>query len=154
MPWHDDADDRRAHVDEAECAFAAKVRCACGGRFAIIGDQQPSFPDFTCDGCGQLVDVRISPRAEQTGRLAVPARAWQHYPEDVLLITRVKGQWIGEFKRFIRAEKARPFEPTINSHGTRQKNERFDLIPWRLFRPAQELGLVVMQLKCEGSDHE
>lgn len=142
MVWHDDAKIRKAMGDELETLFKSDVTCACGGRFVFIGDALPGSPDFTCNNCGRLVDVKSSPQAEQTGNIAVSAKPWQNYPDDMLLVTRINEAWIGEFKKFIITRNQRPFEPTHNSRGTHLKNTRFYLISWKQFKPICELGLL------------
>ncbi len=138
MQWHDNADTRKKYGDELEDLFVQSTRCSCGGQFEFIGDKKAGWPDFTCDNCGQLVDVKSSPQAEQTGNIAVSATPWKNYPEDLLLVTRIKGDWIGEYKKFIRTLNDQPFSPTHNSRPT-----RFFLISWKQFRKLEALGFAI-----------
>src|SRR3990167_8521161 len=99
MKWHDDANIRKRGGDAAENLFTAEVACLCGGQFNFIGELRPGFPDFTCNFCGQLVDVKSSPQAERTGNISVSAIPWDNYPPDVLIVIKIKGVWIGQFKQ-------------------------------------------------------
>src|SRR5688572_19499078 len=106
--WHEDANTRKRVGDALENLFAKEVRCHCGGEFQFIGHRYKGCPDYTCDYCGQLVDVKGSPQAERTGNLAVSAIPWSKYPDELLLATKVKGQWVGEYKRFIAVKNKTP----------------------------------------------
>lgn len=139
MTWHNDPNRRKAMGDSGEDSFAAQCICPCGGHFDFIGDRRIGFPDFTCDNCGQLVDVKTSEQAERTGNLAVSSIPWDHYPEDMLLATCINGKWIAEYKRNIRPKNSRPFDPTHNSQGSHLKNTSFYLISWKCFRPWSKL---------------
>lgn len=135
MRWHDSANIRKRGGDAAESGFAAQVRCHCGGQFNFIGNLRAGFPDFACDNCEQLVDVKSSPQAERTGNLAVSAIPWSHYPDDMLLAAFIGGRWIGEYKRDIQPSNQKPYEPTHRDRPT-----RYHLISWRGFRSLSELG--------------
>lgn len=137
--WHDNAAVREAVGKTAESDFASSIVCHCGGRFKFIGDSYPGCPDFTCDICGQLVDVKISPQAERTGNLAVSVIPWRHYPDDLLLVTIINGRWLGEYKQHIQIVSG-DRAPTHASTGTRLKNTRFNLISWKTFRTLADLG--------------
>lgn len=145
MTWHSDADTRKRIGDEAETAFAKTVICSCGGRFSRIGDLKPGFPDFTCDNCGQLVDVKASPQSERTGNIAVSAIPWSRYPTDLLLVTRIRGQWLAQYKRSIAVLNRVPFEPTHNGGHRQYGNTRFHLIAWKDFKPIQAFGFSVSE---------
>lgn len=140
--WHESAERREQLGKELERRFTKTVRCACGGDFKYIGDMKPGIPDFTCEDCGQLVDVKYSPQAESTGNLSVSAIPWQHYPEDLLLVTRIRGKWLGEFKRYIEPEPGVPRQPTHHLINRRLGNTQWRLISWRRFRPIAEVGLI------------
>jgi len=136
--WHENAVTRKRGGDQAENLFAKEVRCHCGGHFEFIGSLRPGFPDFTCDYCGQLVDVKSSPQAEQTGNLAVSAIPWSHYSYNTLLVTKINGEWIGEYKLYISVKNHSPYQPTHKSRAT-----KFHLISWKPFRPLTEIGYQV-----------
>jgi hypothetical protein len=133
--WHQNASTRKRGGDRAEQRFAKQVRCHCGGQFRFVGKLRPGFPDFTCENCGQLVDVKSSPQAEQTGNLAVSAIPWSHYPDEMLLVTQINGQWIGEYKRYISVQNYKPYRPTHAARAT-----EFYLISWKAFHRLAELG--------------
>ena len=137
--WHANAETRKAIGDQAESTFAAQMACVCGGRFKFIGDAYAGCPDFTCDRCGQLVDVKTSPQAIRTGNLAVSVVSWRHYPDDLLLVTKINGQWLGEYKLNIRLA-SQNHAPAHASTGTHFKNTSFHLIAWKDFRPLTVLG--------------
>ena len=136
--WHDDPIIRQQIGDQAEKQFPLQVRCHCGGTFQFVGDRRAGFPDFTCENCGQLVDVKNSPQAERTGNIAVSVQPWEGYHEHMLLVTKVRGQWIGQYKMFIYFASRGPLEPTHTVRAT-----RFHLIPWKQFMPLKELGYCV-----------
>jgi len=135
--WHDDENKRKQHGDELEKLFAKQVRCSCvgKGKFIFIGDRYPGCPDFTCEYCGQLVDVKNSPQAEQTGNISVSAKPWSGYPDQLLLVTKISGKWIGEYKRFIHVQNRRPYKPTHAARAT-----EFYLISWKPFQRLTTLG--------------
>lgn len=143
MKWHDNAHTRKAIGDKSEGSFTEQVHCHCGGYFNFIGSLRPGYPDFTCSECGQLVDVKSSPQAEQTGNLSVSAIPWNNYPGDMLLCAFVKGQWIGEYKGKISTKNIRPFAPTHNSRDSQLGNTEWYLISWRNFSTLQQLGYKV-----------
>lgn len=140
MAWHDSADARKAIGDNLQDLFRDCVTCACGGHFDFIGGFHPGFPDFTCENCGQLVEVKSSPQAERTGNLAISAIPWTHYPDDVLIVTCIKGKWIGEFKKNITPINRNPNPPTHQSQHKTFKNTEWFLISWKNFRDLQALG--------------
>src|SRR3990167_7514514 len=115
MKWHNNADERKRGGDEVEKIFQNKVNCSCGGAFKFIGDSYPGCPDYTCENCGQLIDVKSSPQAERTGNIAVSIIPYSNYPDDLLLVTLIKGQWLGEYKMYISQKNLRPFKPTHDS---------------------------------------
>jgi hypothetical protein len=133
--WHDNAKTRKEIGDELEQQFEKQVRCHCGGRFSFIGDRYKGCPDFTCESCGQLADVKTSPQAIKTGNIAVSARPWAGYPDEMLLVTNIDGKWIGQYKRFIVVKNSRPFESTHRTQAT-----SFHLIAWSQFRSLRTLG--------------
>lgn len=141
--WHDSAAVRLAVGQAAEARFARQVRCSCGGRFNFIGAQYPGCPDFTCEYCGQLVDVKFSPQAEATGNLAVSAIPWSKYPDDLLLATVYRGRWVGAFKRDLRPRDPQARAAT-HGDGARYRGTRFHLIPLAGFVALVELGFTVI----------
>lgn len=138
--WHNDANNRKRGGDEAEKLFAKQVKCHCGGTFQFIGDRYKGCPDFTCDHCGQLADVKSSPVAERTGNLSVSAIPWKKYPDEMLLVAKIRGKWIGEYKQFIQVQDKTPRKPTHNGNHSYLKNTEFILICWKGFRNLKELG--------------
>lgn len=136
--WHSDPNNRKSIGDNAERLFQKHVRCLCGGEFDFVGDRGPGFPDFTCDYCGVLADVKSSPQSEKTGNIAVSAIPWENYPDDVLLVTLIKGQWLTEYKRNIQVLNRTPFESTHS--GT-----KFHLVAWKQFRDISEFGFKVIE---------
>src|SRR3972149_7196801 len=135
MKWHDDADNRKRGGDKAEKSFAESVHCFCGGEFKFIN----TFGyDFTCENCGQLVDVKSSPQAEKTGNIAVSAVPWSKYSDDLLIAIFIHGEWIGEYKKFIRVINSKPYDPAHHSGHKTLKNTEFHLISWRQFKPLKE----------------
>ena len=144
--WHEDTDERKRIGEQMQDLFQKSVRCSCGGKFKFIGDLQAGFPDFTCDYCSQLVDVKSSPQAERTGNLSVSAIPWNNYPDDVLLVTRIKGRWLGEFKRNIATINAKANEPTHKSQHESLKNTQWFLISWRVFSELETLGYGITNL--------
>jgi hypothetical protein len=141
MAWHDNDKNRKAFGDMAEKRFANQFRCSCGGQFDFIGDKGPGYPDFTCDNCGRLVEVKFSPQAEQTGNISISAIPWDGYPDDLLVVTFINGRLIGEEKQNIHIQEPVAREPTHHKLGN-YKNTRFYLISWMQFRESEELGLV------------
>ena len=139
MAWHASVENRKAVGDQGERSFAASIICVCGGHFRFIGDAYPGCPDFTCDTCGQLVDVKSSPQSERTGNLAVSVIPWRHYPDDLLLVTKINGRWIGEYKRNIQLV-VKDRAPTHNSADAQFGNTRFHLIAWKDFKALALLG--------------
>lgn len=137
MTWHYNPKTRKAIGDHAEMLFEKQVRCSCGGQFSFIGDSYPGCPDYTCEYCGQLADVKSSPQSDKTGNIAVSAIPWENYPDDLLLATIVNGQWVAEYKRNIRVSNQRPFDSTHS--GT-----KFHLVACRQFRSISELGFKVV----------
>jgi hypothetical protein len=146
MKWHDDANTRKEIGAGYERQFENEIRCHCGGSFSFIGSQQAGFPDFTCDNCGQLVDVKSSPQAERTGNIAVSAIPWSHYPDDMLLVAYVKGRWIGEYKQNITVKNKNPFAPTHRSNNSNLKNTDFHLVSWRQFRDIRDMKYSIVQI--------
>jgi len=146
MKWHDNENTRKRLGDEAEKLFEQQVRCRCGGHFKFIGDAWKGCPDFTCENCGQLVDVKSSPQSEETGNIAVSARPWADYPDEMLLVTRIKGRWIGEYKRHI-AINGQPRKSTHNSTHSYLKNTEWYLIPWKNFPNLSDLGYLFEYLE-------
>ena len=140
--WHDDAKAREKVGKDAEREFENEVKCSCGGKFDFIGDRYAGCPDYTCEICGQLVDVKSSPQAEQTGNLAVSVIPWGKYPDELLLVTRIRGTWIGEYKQNISIVSSNN-SPTHNSTNTPYKNTSFHLISWKKFKKLQSLGFKV-----------
>lgn len=138
-PWHANVESRKTVGDAYEVEFADSIRCHCGGAFQFIGDGFAGCPDFTCDNCGQLVEVKGSPQAERTGNIAVSAIPWSHYPNDMLLVTKIKGRWIGEYKGRI-GSVSEVYMPTHHSTDKKFHNTRFRLIPWKTFRTLSSLG--------------
>lgn len=139
--WHEDPNARKRVGDALEKLFPKEVKCYCGkGDFQFIGDSYPGREDYTCDYCGQLVDVKGSPQAERTGNLSVSAVPYSKYAPETLLVTKVKGQWIGEYKRLIFVKDATPRESTHHSNNGKFKNTKYILIPWKQFRNIRELG--------------
>lgn len=139
MKWHEDENNRKQIGDSTEKLFEKQVRCYCGGKFNFIGNLRAGFPDFTCENCGQLVDVKSSPQSEKTGNIAVSAIPWSNYPDEMFLVTRIKGQWIGEYKKHIRPKNTNPFAPTHHGAG-KFKNTEFHLIAWRNFQTLENFG--------------
>lgn len=136
MAWHSNPKTRKAIGDAAEQLFAQQVRCSCGGQFDFVGDRGPGFPDFTCDYCGQLADVKASPQSEKTGNIAVSAIPWERYPDDMLLVTLIRGRWLAEYKRNITLSNSRPRASTHS--GT-----DFHLVAWAQLRDICEFGFKV-----------
>jgi hypothetical protein len=144
--WHQNAATRKRGGDRSEKLFARQVCCHCGGSFRFVGNVRHGFPDFTCENCDQLVDVKSSPQAERTGNLAVSAIPWSHYPDNMLLVTQVNGVWIGEYKKFISTENQTPYRPTHRARAT-----EFYLISWRNFSRLSDLGY---QVSDETAQHK
>jgi hypothetical protein len=132
--WHADPAIRRAIGDTVEDQFRQTVRCHCGGSFAFTGDAYRGAPDYTCENCGLLVDVKASPQSERTGNISVSVRPWDGYPEDLLLVTLVGERWLAEYKRNIVT--TGPFPSTHN--GT-----SYCLIAWCQFKEISEFGLKI-----------
>lgn len=138
MTWHDDVKTRASFGERAEAQFKRDVRCHCGGAFAFIGDRYPGCPDFTCEKCGQLVDIKYSPQVERTNNIAVSAIPWSRYPDDLLLVTFYRGKWVTAYKRDIITINDDPFAPTHRIKAT-----RFHLIACKQLRPIETFGLSV-----------
>jgi DNA-directed RNA polymerase subunit RPC12/RpoP len=69
----------------------------CGGR--LVRNRRNYWKsDFICENCGQQVEVKGSPKTEDTGNIAISADAWKNYDEDVLIVTNVTGTWMGRTK--------------------------------------------------------
>lgn len=139
MVWHDHPEIREAIGTVSENDFSAHIVCICGGRFKFIGDSYPGCPDFTCDNCGQLVDVKSSPQAQYTGNLSVSVIPWSHYPDDLILATKIDGEWIGEYKRNIQLV-SKDNTPMHQSVHPTLKNTRFHLISWAKFKSLKSMG--------------
>lgn len=137
--WHSDERIRKKIGDGAEDLFEAQVRCYCGGKFQFIGDQRIGFPDFTCEYCGQLVDVKSSPQAEKTGNIAVSEIPFSKYSDNTLVVVNIKGEWLGEYKGYIKVKNKNPYSPTRHSPG-KFKNTRYHLITWKNFRRLDAIG--------------
>jgi len=140
MKWHDDANTRARIGNEVEDKFSDAVICSCGGRFNFIGDSYPGCPDFTCENCGQLVDVKSSPQAERTGNLSVSVVPWSNYPDELLIVMQIAGRWIGEYKRYIQLLDSAPQKATHHSQHPKFGNTSFHLIAWKNFRSLESLG--------------
>lgn len=143
MTWHSDPSKRKQYGDMLESAFAKEVRCSCSDSFVFIGDAYLGNPDFTCKNCGLLVDVKGSPQAERTGFISVSAKPWKGYPWDLLLVTKIGGIWIGEYKKHIHLENECPHAPTHRSTNSHLKNTRWHLISWRQFRKLTDMGFTI-----------
>lgn len=137
MKWHANAQTRHKLGTQLEDRFQDEWQCGCGGDFAFIGDNYPGCPDFTCDNCGLLVDIKYSPQAEKTNNLAISARPWNGYPDDLLIVTSYKGNWVGQAKKQITPLNTRPFDAT---HKTRPT--KFFLIPLRNFTRLEFLNFL------------
>lgn len=135
MAWHDSFRTRKKIGDVLEQRFPNEVRCSCGGEFRFIGDTYPGCPDFTCDYCGLLVDVKHSPQAAQTGNLAISSRPWDGYPDDLFIVTDTGKGWIGQAKSHISTLNRRPLQSTHQKRAT-----TFVLIPLSSFIPLPALG--------------
>jgi len=144
MKWHDSAQYRKSLGDRVENRFAQQVHCHCGGEFRYIGDAHPGFPDFTCDDCGQLVDVKYSPQARNTGNLSISERPWESYPDDLMIVTmlnesgRSTAEWIGQFKKSLNTLLQKPLPATHRSRPT-----NFYLVSLDSFKPLIYFGFQV-----------
>jgi len=139
--WHADENKRKAIGDEYEDLFPQQVNCHCGGAFVFVGNVKRGFPDFTCDNCGQLADVKSSPQSERTGNIAVSQIPWDNYPDDMLLVTNIGGQWLGAYKRHI--DLGSVSRAPTHAQAGRFASTRFYLIGWRQFRSLNLLGYKV-----------
>lgn len=116
MKWHEDINKRIAIGDEAEDEFPEVYACHCGkGTFQFIGTA--TLPDFTCDHCGQLVDVKNSPRALETKRLPISQIPFNHYANDLIIALRLApGIWSGCYRSDAIFEG--PYPPRHKERGT------------------------------------
>jgi len=151
MAWHSNANTRKRGGDQAEKLFAKHVLCHCGSRFKFIGNRRKGFPDFTCENCGQLVDVKSSPQAEQTGNIAISAIPWSHYHDETLIAVFIHGEWIGQYKQFIYVPDPEPRKPTHDGRHSYLKNTDWHLISWKSFPKLSDLGYIVTATQKEQS---
>lgn len=93
---HASAESRKSHGLPIEKQFAKKFVCQCGGKFRRAVRYWEA--DLQCEDCGQLVEIKSSPQTARTGNIAISARAWHHYSEDILVVTNVSGTWLGSVK--------------------------------------------------------
>ena len=135
MTWHKSFSARKQIGDVLENRFSKEVHCSCGGAFRFIGDEYPGCPDFTCEYCGLLVDIKYSPQAERTGNLSISSRPWNGYPEDLIIVTSINFGWVGQVKRLITPLNNRPLQSTHRERAT-----SFVLIPLKNFVPLNSLG--------------
>ena len=133
--WHEKTENRIAYGSELEKIFAEEWACAlCGGKFEFVGNTYKGRPDFRCSSCDHLVDVKRTKRRD--GTMPVSAEPWQRYPDDMTLVTRMDGVWIGQVKSEIRTDGAMQ-TPKHKSAGTHYYN-----IKTNNFVPLGGLGFI------------
>jgi len=127
--WHDDYGKRKSVGDSAEIEFRKAWLCHCGGRFRKYAPS-PGLPDFVCEGCGQMVDVKSgSPKYPSISQ--VP---FDGYGSNVVLARRFSaGDWRGARKRDLDHHKRGPIPPSHKDRGT-----FFYRFPPELFKPLSQ----------------
>lgn len=114
--WHEDPEIREELGDSAEDEFIETFKCHCGkGQFQFIGTEV--LPDFTCDYCGQLVDVKTSPKTEKWGNVTISQIPFDNYPDDLIIaVRRSNGVWCMAYKQGLIVDGPHP--PTHSSRPT------------------------------------
>lgn len=137
--WHENADERKKFGDKSEALFVDMVACRCGGKFARY-DNLMGQPDFKCESCGQLVDVKGSPIAGGTGNITVSARPWNNYTDRTLIAAMIDCRWLGEYKKNIHTTNSLPNAPTHSSTHTALKNTSWYYVSISNFKALESLG--------------
>jgi len=129
--WHNDFEARKAIGDKAEAEFQRTFLCQCGGRFVRNDVAYRSAPDFRCERCGQLVDVK-SPPGKWNGVLNISERPYQNYAPDLIIAVHIGKQWKG-----IRRINTTAEGPFASAHGNSAHATRFYRVRGK-FQPADE----------------
>ena len=148
--WHEDARNRKKIGEDSEAVFSMTITCKCGGRFKYIGKYMGG-PDFKCESCGQLVDVKSSPQAEQTGNISVSSVPFSHYTNSTLIAVMIKSTWLGEYKENIHPRNSTPNAPTHSSSDSSLKDTSWYLVSWRSFKTLESLGYSVSNAMSDSS---
>lgn len=138
--WHESEEARQAVGDLAEREFARRVRCHCGGAFDYIGNLKFSV-DFTCEHCGQLVDVKNS--SPQFTNVTISEVPFNRYSDDTLIVVYGAGVFTGALRRDIH-NAIGPFAST-HAPGRKFKATRFYKVPNSNFIALERFGFVVSE---------
>jgi len=88
-----DDDSKERIGQEAEDEFARLWECSCGHGFI---HQRHPLPDYKCPSCGQEVDVKASPEAEDYGAITISKIPFEKYPPSMIIAWRpAAGDWRG-----------------------------------------------------------
>lgn len=136
--WHESEQARQAIGDRAESEFARRVVCHCGGRFDYIGNLKFSV-DFTCENCGQLVDVKSTDA--RFPNVVVSKIPFDKYPDDLLIVAYAGGEFLGALRGGLTGISG-PFEPT-HAPGAKFNATQFYKIPRYNFVSLEEFGMEV-----------
>lgn len=137
--WDENAEARKKIGDESEIVFTNMVACKCGGKFTRYANT-PGQPDFRCESCGQLVDVKSSPVTNQTGNITVSARPWHNYTDSTLVAAMVDYKWLGNYKKNISVTNPAPYVPAHSSTNTVLKNTPWYKITCSQLKTLESLG--------------
>lgn len=103
LPWHENVDKREQVGRSAEDEFGFFWRCHCGGEF-IRHDKKPGVPDYSCDECDQIVEIKSAPDAEKYGAITISQIPFNRYSPGVLIAWRPEpGRWMGAYRRDLEA---------------------------------------------------
>src|SRR5689334_2486360 len=93
---HANENNRKGYGLEIEEKFQLEVLCSCGRHF--VKSPNPFTCDFVCKICKTKVDVKFSPKTQQTWNITISANAWNKYANDTLIVTYASGTWYGAEK--------------------------------------------------------
>ena len=97
QPWHENQSKRESIGFMAEAIFQNSWACSCGGSFvSMYVGKKPGTPDFQCDQCGALVEVKSNTKKRKCDNVSISSIPFDNYPlETILAYHDHDGEWIG-----------------------------------------------------------
>jgi len=100
--WHNSAENRHRFGADAEHEFEKWYRCCrtahCADNMLMrTGHIKAGHPDFSCDYCGQLIDVKNAKK--QNNIVNISQRPFESYGEDTILAVLTRDGWKGQYRR-------------------------------------------------------
>lgn len=134
--WHEDASQREGIGTKAEGEFQTAWLCGCGGTFERhYPGKKPGSPDFSCKGCGKLVEIKSA--TKKTDAVSISKIPFDNYPKDtVIAYFTFEHVWIG-VRRGDAIIKSGPHQPAHTTNPT-----WYYWISLRNFTPLQDYGFI------------